>query len=90
MQTIYLHMPRQRGPCPIDITPLPWWRRAARAGLALLTFLVAVPLLWLLGSLFALVILVGGAAMLAYLAIRASGRTTLSSSECQHSVRHPG
>ena len=74
MQTIRLHLSRQHGPRVIDITPMPWWQRTARAGLALLTLLVAVPLLWLLGGLFALVILVGGAAMLAGVAVRWSAR----------------
>ena len=64
MNTIYLHLPRVRTHRVIDITPLPWWRRTARAALALLIFIVAVPLLWLLGGLFALALLGGTAAML--------------------------
>ena len=64
MDTIYLHLPRVRTHRVIDITPLPWWRRTARAALALLIFVVAVPLLWLLGGLFTLVLLGGTAAML--------------------------
>lgn len=64
MDTIYLHLPRVPAQRVIDITPLPWWRRTARAALALLIFVVAVPLLWLLGGLFALALLGGTAAML--------------------------
>ncbi|MDP1532095.1 MAG: hypothetical protein Q8L92_00785 [Rubrivivax sp.] len=64
MDTIYLHLPRVRTHRVIDITPLPWWRRTARAALALLIFVVAVPLLWLLGGLFTLALLGGTAAML--------------------------
>lgn len=64
MSTIYLHLPRVHTQRVIDITPLPWWRRTARAALALLIFVVAVPLLWLLGALFALALLGGTAAML--------------------------
>ena len=64
MDTIYLHLPRLRTHRVIDITPVPWWRRTARAASALLIFVVAVPLLWLLGGLFALALLGGTAAML--------------------------
>lgn len=64
MNTIYLYLPRVHAHRVIDITPMPWWRRAARAALALLIFVVAVPLLWLLGGLFALLLLGGAAAML--------------------------
>jgi uncharacterized membrane protein YdbT with pleckstrin-like domain len=70
MQTIYLHLPRRPISRVIDITPLPWWRRTARALLALLIFLVAIPLLWFVGAIFATVVLVGGAAMLGYTAFR--------------------
>ena len=69
MQTIYLNLPRQRYPHVIDITPQPWWRRTGRAVLALLTFLVAVPLLWLLSAAFAAVLLTGVFAMLVYRAV---------------------
>lgn len=65
MNTIYLHLPRVHTHRVIDITPMPWWRRAARAALALLIFVVAVPLLWLVGGLIALVLLVGITVMLA-------------------------
>ena len=88
MQTIYLHLPRQHGPRVIDITPMPWWRRTARALLALLIFVVAVPLLWLLGGLFAMAIFAGGAAMLAYAAIRPAGRAPSRRNEASHR-RHP-
>ena len=64
MRTIHLHLPRVHTQRVIDITPLPWWRRTARAALALSIVVVAVPLLWLLGSLFALALLGGTAAML--------------------------
>lgn len=64
MKTIYLHLPRVRTHRVIDITPMPWWRRSARAAAALLIFVVAVPLLWLLGGLFALALLGLTAAML--------------------------
>lgn len=64
MNTIYLHLPRVHTQRVIDITPLPWWRRAARAALAFVIFVVAMPLLWLLGGLFALALLGGTAAML--------------------------
>lgn len=75
MQTVYLHLPRRQGQRVIDITPLPWWRRAARALLALLIFVVAVPLLWFAGAIFAIVFLVGGAAMLASAAFRSGDRS---------------
>ena len=65
MNTVYLHLPRVHTHRVIDITPMPWWRRTARAALALAIFVVAVPLLWLLGGLFALALLGGAAAMLA-------------------------
>ena len=64
MRTIHLHLPRAHTQRVIDIMPVPLWRRAARAALALLIFIVAVPLLWLLGGLLALVLLGGAAAML--------------------------
>lgn len=65
MKTICLHLPRVRTHRVIDITPMPWWRRSARAAAALLIFVVAVPLLWLLGGLLALALLGVAAAMLA-------------------------
>ena len=70
MNTIYLHLRRAHTHRVIDITPVPWWRRAARAALALLIFVVAVPLLWLLGSLFTLALLGGTAAMLLAVMVR--------------------
>jgi nicotinamide riboside transporter PnuC len=70
MNTIYLHLPRVHAHRVIDITPMPWWPRAARAALALLIFVVVVPLLWLLGLLFALALLGGAAAMLAGAMVR--------------------
>lgn len=66
MQTIYLHLPSRARPRVIDITPLPWWRRLGRAALALITFLVAVPLLWLAGAMFGAMLLAGAFAILAY------------------------
>lgn len=70
MNTIYLHLPRVHTHRVIDITPLPRWRRAARAALAVLTLAVAVPVLWLLGSFVALALLGGTAAMLAIGVVR--------------------
>lgn len=86
MQTIYLHLPRQHRPQVIDITPMPWWRRTARALLALLIFVVAVPLL---GGLFALAILAGGATMLAYAAIRPAGRAPSRRNEAGDRINSP-
>lgn len=68
MPSIYFHMHEPRV---IDITPMPWWRRSARALLALLIFLVAVPLLWLAGAVLGLVVIGVGAAMLGVAAARA-------------------
>lgn len=72
MPSIYFHMHDPHEPRVIDITPMPWWRRSARALLALLVFLVAVPLLWLTGAVLGLVVIIGiGAAMLGLAAARA-------------------
>lgn len=71
MPSIYFRMHDPREPRVIDITPMPWWRRSARALLALLTVLVAVPLLWLAGAVLGLVVIGIGAAMLGLAAARA-------------------
>lgn len=89
MHTVYLHLPRVYRHPVIDITPLPWWRRTARAALALLIFVVAVPLLWLLGGLFALALLGGTAAMLVVGMVRAwqlggAARRTAHASQPTH------
>ncbi|HWS05134.1 MAG TPA: hypothetical protein VN230_05040 [Burkholderiaceae bacterium] len=81
MNTIYLHLPRLHTHRVIDITPVPWWRRTARAALALSVLLLAVPLLWLLGGLVALALLGGTAAMLCLMMVRTwwSSRATRKS-----------
>ena len=89
METIYLHLPRQRAPGPIDITPVPWWRRATRTALAALTLLLAVPVLWLLGTVLALLILVGGAAMLAFITLRPAGGSLLRGTRLRASGKPP-
>jgi hypothetical protein len=89
MDTIYLHLPRMHTQRVIDITPVPWWRRVARAISALVIFVVAVPLLWLLGGLFALALLGGTAAMLVIGVLqagridRAARRSASASVPCQ-------
>lgn len=70
MDTIFVHLHRVRTHRVIDVTPVPWWRRAARAASALSIVAVAVPLLWLLGGLFALLLLGRAAAMLAHARVR--------------------
>lgn len=71
MPSIYFHMHDPHQPRVIDITPMPWWRRSARALLALLIFLVAVPLLWLAGAVLGLVVIGVGAVVLGWAAARA-------------------
>lgn len=74
MQSIHLYLSRQQGSRVIDITPLPWWRRAARASMLLLVPLVVVPLVWLVCAIVATAILVGCVAMLAHAALRPGER----------------
>lgn len=69
MQTIYLHLPRQRNTRAIDITPQPWWRRTVRTALALLTVMVMVPLLFLFGMVFSGVLLAGTFGLLTWSAV---------------------
>lgn len=64
MKAIHLHLPRLPAQRVIDITPMPWWRRTARAASALLICALTLALLGLLGGLLALALLSGTAAML--------------------------
>lgn len=70
MYTIHL-VPRAHDARPIDITPVAWWRRPARALQALFVVVVAVPVLWFAGALIGLAVLGSGAAMLVVAAWRA-------------------
>lgn len=73
MQPLYIHVFDLHENRTIDITPMPWWRRSARALLAMLFFLVAVPLLWLTGAVLGLFVLGIGAVMLGLAALRTTG-----------------
>lgn len=71
MVTSYVYRARVHGPRVVDITPVPWWRRAARVALAVLTFALVVPLLWLFAAALALAVAAGAAAILAAAMLRA-------------------
>ena len=73
MQPLYIRVFDLHENRTIDITPMPWWRRSARALLALLFFLVAVPLLWLAGAVLGLFVLGVGAVMLGLSAFGTTG-----------------
>jgi hypothetical protein len=48
----------------IDVTPVPLWRRAVRGAVAALTLAVALPALWLLGTVAIGAVLLATAALL--------------------------
>ena len=74
MRTIFPHLPRQPGQCVVDITPVPWWQRTARTLLALVIFVVAVPLLWLAGTLLAVLFTVSAVAVIVLAMFRPNQR----------------
>ncbi len=57
MPTVHFQFRRPQAPQVIDITPQPWWRGVGRKVASVLVLCVAVPVLWFVGGVLALLLI---------------------------------